>query len=437
MENELTKVEKRVLTFWGAVSTMPILTLFGNTWFTWMTLIMCAYYFFKECFFRTMKVKVNFYLVIFAISVFSSLACLISSMPQYWKDVQYKNIIWEILYLIVFFYFVSSKRNESTYYIKGIYYAAIIQVFWGFLQLLFHYVLKTELNDLLFRDLLHMQTRSLTQYKGSSIALSGLCWNAGNLCALICIGYLLTSRRILKFIFIVFSLLCGSRTLLLGIFVCVFGDLITTSFKGRVKIKKFNIIAAIGIAVVILFVFALNKSLFELATNKIDYIFNAFSSDFLNSQASSKVHSRYWKSIFDVTAWSGLFHSLFGWGSLCSGYPFSVIFNQYVGEQWVVECDYINRLWNFGYVGFFAWYGWYLLLMVKSIRLDKKYLVLFGALLVEGITYNVIMEWSFMALLVIFSFIYKDINLFEEFDSLMNKESPLLFFKKIIGKRHS
>ena len=226
MVNSVVKIEKKILIFWGAISTMPILTLFGNTWFTYVSLVMGIYYLLKECSKSKLSVKKNFYIIIFVFAIISSIICLVSSMEDYWRNDQYKNIVWEILYLIIFLHFLSSKKNEAIYYIKGIYYASVIQVFWGFLQLVFHFLLRIELNDVLFGELFHMQTRALTQYKGDSIALSGLCWNVGNLGALVCMGYMLTSNPAMKLIFIVFSLLSGSRTLLLGMIVCVFGEFV-------------------------------------------------------------------------------------------------------------------------------------------------------------------------------------------------------------------
>ena len=105
---------------------------------------------------------------------------------------------------------------------------------------------------------------------------------------------------------------------------------------------------------------------------------------------------------------------MFGWGNGCSGYPFSTWYNQYVGDSWVVECDFINRLWNFGYIGFALWYGWYGYNVVKSAKIDKRYVVLFAALLRMGVTYNVMMGWCFMTLLLIFTFIAKKRNIFDE-----------------------
>ena len=414
MVNSVVKIEKKILIFWGAISTMPILTLFGNTWFTYVSLVMGIYYLLKESSKSKLSVKKNFYIIIFVFAIISSIICLVSSMEDYWRNDQYKNIVWEILYLIIFLHFLSSKKNEAIYYIKGIYYASVIQVFWGFLQLVFHFLLRIELNDVLFGELFHMQTRALTQYKGDSIALSGLCWNVGNLGALVCMGYMLTSNPAMKLIFIVFSLLSGSRTLLLGMIVCVFGEFVLLIIGKLKKIKCTKIFLIMAVLIFAALVLAINTSFFELITSKITYLMNAFSSDFLKSQTSARIHSRYWITIGDVTAWSGLLHSLFGWGNGCSGYPFAEIFGQFVGEQWVVECDFINRLWSFGYIGFTLWYGWFAWLIIKSLKIEKKYVVLFVAILIEGITYNVVMGWCYLGLLVFFSFIYKKVNVFDE-----------------------
>ena len=124
--------------------------------------------------------------------------------------------------------------------------------------------------------------------------------------------------------------------------------------------------------------------------------------DYLHTQSSSTVHARYWTSVPIVTQWNGVLNNLFGYGNGCSGYPFAILYGQYDDHNWVVECDYINNLWSFGYIGFALWYSWYGNHVFKGKKLDKKFLVLFLGLLVEGITYNVTFNWCFLFLLFVF-----------------------------------
>ena len=408
---------EKLLIIYGFVAPMPILTFMGMTWFSWATILFGLFILSLILRKRCIVWKWNFYGVIFLFTIISSIICLMTNMPSYWRIPQYKNIIWEIMYFAIFMFFLTSKDADSAFFLKGIYYSSIFQMFWGFLQFTLFNVMQIRINDIIFGDLLRMQTRELTQTKGNSIALSGMCWNVGNLVALMCFGYFFCNSTILKLLFIMFSLLSGSRTLLLGMCVCVAGDIyIHKTKKPHLKKKTLGLIVLIGVIIIVMMLS--NQQLLTLVTEKINYLFMAFSKDFLANQTSSKIHRRYWVTIGQVAEWNGMLHNLLGWGNGCSGYPFSEIFGQFLGDQWVVECDYINRLWSFGFTGFILWYGWFVKMLLKGRKIDKRYLVLFSAILIEGVTYNAIQGWCYLTLLVIFSDVIRKQNTFQILENM-------------------
>lgn len=407
----MNKMSKKLLLLYGFIAPMPILTFMGVTWFGWATMLFGIAILCRIIGKKKILLKWNFYCVILVTVIISSLICLMTDLPAYWKVEQYKNIVWEVMYFSIFMWFLISKEDDASVFLKGIYYSSIFQMFWGFLQFVFYNVMQIKINNIIFGDLLKMQTRELTQLKGNSIALSGMCWNAGNLAALMCFGYFFCDSTFLKVMFIAFSLLSGSRTLLLGMCICVIGDLYIHKNE-KISLNRNTIIWALSIVTVMVVIIFNNRLILTHLIEKINYLIEAFSRENLSSQTSSKIHLRYWLTIGQVAKWNGTIHNLFGWGNGCSGYPFSAIFGQFVGEQWVVECDYINRLWSFGFVGFFLWYGWFIKMMLNGLKIDKKYFFLLFAILIEGITYNVIQMWSYLTLLIFFSDVMKEKNVF-------------------------
>ena len=60
-----------------------------------------------------------------------------------------------------------------------------------------------------------------TQYQFGRLKVSGMCWNAGNLAPLVTFGYIYSNNMYLKGAFLVLGFVSGSRTLMLGLMVCV------------------------------------------------------------------------------------------------------------------------------------------------------------------------------------------------------------------------
>ena len=397
--------EEKLLLIYGFVGTMPIVQLMGFTGFTWLTLIVIGCFLLKNHIKITFNKEATPYIIFTVLTFFSSFICLSSGMDQMWKSKQIPNMIWQICYLTLFLaYFNKTGSLKCMYYIKGVYYAAFAHAIWGILQVLVYEIAHVSINKLLFFDLLHVQAAEYVQIRGNSVAMTGFCWNAGNFAPLLVIGYVLSPALFAKAFFAAISVVSGSRTALTGIVACVFLDVFIGLFN-RNKKKKIRPIYIIGIAAVLLAAFVVlitNTKIVQTLALRIQEMQNAFSLDFLKTQSSSRLHTRYWISIPRITHWNSLINNLFGYGNGSSGYPFAKLYNQYADHAWTVECDFINNLWSFGYIGFAFWYCWYGYQIYKAHRLNKKFLVLFFGLLVEGITYNVTFNWCLMFLLFVF-----------------------------------
>lgn len=409
--------ERLVLILYGFLGTMPIISIKGLTIFTWMTFIIVLYIFMQTLYSKNYLVnkKTITFLTISFFVLLSSFICLTSEMHQMWKEIQYKNMIWQILHVFIFvFYYRYENYRKVKYYLKGIYYASLFQVIWSFLQYIVYSLFTISINKLIFYDIFKIPEAAHIQTKGSSIALTGLCWNVGNMAPLIVFGYLFTKSPIIKLIFVLYSVLSGSRTLLLGMVLCVVLDIIIYLFKYRkVTIYKKHIkyfVVGVGFLVPII----LLKSDIILKVLKKGYeLIGSLSVQYLTTQSSARIHARYWTTIPQVTNWSKPINVLFGYGIGCSGYPFAMLYNQYADHSWVVECDFINILWNYGYIGFILFYSWYIHNIIKGYKIDKKYIVLLITLLAEGVMYNVMFNWCYIAILFIFICISYKENIFE------------------------
>lgn len=396
--------EEKLLMVYGFVGTMPIVQLFGFSAFTWLTLLMIGYLLLRKQVKSKFNKKAIPYIVYTALTLLSSFICLVSGMERMWKTIQIPNMIWQLCYLVLFLVYYNKKGStKCLFYIKGVYYAAFAHAIWGILQFIIYEIAHISINKLIFFDLMHVQMAEYVQMRGSSVAMTGFCWNAGNFAPLLIIGYVLSPSLFSKIFFVGISLISGSRTGITGIIACVFLELFIWMFsKYKKRIKPVHIIG-IGILVVaVSIVVVSNTKLMQTLALRIQEMQNTFSFDYLNTQSSSRLHARYWISIPRITQWNGLINNLFGYGNGSSGYPFAQLYNQYADHAWTVECDYINNLWSFGYIGFIVWYCWYGYHIYKGRKLDKKFLVLFLGLLVEGISYNVTFNWCLMFLLFVF-----------------------------------
>ena len=255
-----------------------------------------------------------------------------------------------------------------------------------------------------------------TQYQFGQLKVSGLCWNAGNFAPLITFGFIYTKNCYLKLAFFLLGFLSGSRTLMMGLLVCVAVELITTGkFKPTLSKKKVVFLGVAITGVVIAFVTNIDTILKKAVeiTDLLDII------NRVKTEGSASTHLYYLTSVPAITMKNDFISNLFGYGPGCSGYAQSELMNFYAdSDKWSIECDYVNQLWSYGYVGFVVYYYWYLKGVVKTIKLDKKYVVLFTVFLFEGLLYNITFNWVLFLIISAFLLAKSKINIFK-FDNAM------------------
>lgn len=403
MTGSIKKVEKNLIFAYGLLGTMPIISIFGLTIFSWLTVIVVLFFIiFKLS--RNAKVTkfITPYFIIVLLSVISAFLCLSGDLPAVWKNQQVKGIIWNVFYIIVLIYFSNKHNDAAKSYLEGVYISSIIHMVWGYLQFILYTISGIKLNDVVFVDLLHMSTNTLTQIKDGNIALSGLCWNAGNMAPLLLFGFAMSTSISLRAAFALCTLLSGSRTAVLGLSAFVLFSYITESDKSKVSKRIWmSVMGVVIIGIPVLFLTGrMSPIIYAIQTT-----FSYFSRETLARQSSAIIHLRYLTSIFDVAKFAGLIKTLFGFGIGCSGYPFTVLFNQFNTPDfgpWVVECDIINQLWSTGVLALIIRYLWYMKYFVKAYKVDRNVFSFFLAFFIEGFAYNVTFNWTLILLMCIF-----------------------------------
>jgi len=408
------KLYSTALYMFGILAPMLIINVFSTTMYVWGILLLGCMALGEWIWQGKIKVLRNHEKAFTAVIItwlISYLICAVR-MPAEWKSGIITSFIQLCFLIVVYLFFDSKNRIEYlTYYIKGVYISAVVQMIWGYAQLLFDRF-GMDLNSLMFKDIFHMMGEYTTQYQFNKLKVSGMCWNAGNLAPLVTFGYVYSSNIYLKAAFLILGFVSGSRTLMLGLIVCVILQLILKKEKVSRKFSaKKLIIGVLGTGVLLAVIVKYGNVILEKMA-EISDLLNI--KDRVKTEGSANTHLYYLTSIPTVTRKNNLVSNLFGYGPSCSGYPQSVLMNFYPDiVKWSIECDYVNQLWSYGYIGFIVYYYWYLKNAFRIFKLDQKYVVLLLTFLFEGILYNITFNWVLFLLLAIFTLGKNRINIFE------------------------
>lgn len=397
-KSKMTLEEKFVFIF-GFISTMPILQIKGTSVFTFFALLMAVYFVLKIFFEKKnpfIQIANVWYVFIVLTGFISAVLCLTSEMQVYWKTNQYTNMLWLLLFLIILIYFNRKEGVQSAMaFLNGVYWAAIFQTIWAILQFVIYEITDISINTVFFTEVLNMVEQATHWKYNGSIALSGFCWHVGNMTPLVTFGYVFSKNKLVKLLIIFYAIICNSRTTLLGILFCLFFEFVYYFKEKKDMHKKIIVVAMLALAAIGCFVF--QDKLIGVAQKVIDVVADG------GVDTSALTHLNYWTSLPFFFTNLDVKHLLFGFGLENSGFPFAEHFLQYVGEQWVVECDYINQLWNTGIIGFVLVYGWIINVYQTCKKNSQMYSIFILALLFEGITYNVIFKWCWVVLFALYS----------------------------------
>lgn len=399
-------LEAKLLFLFGFLGTMPIIQIGGVTIFTFLLLSVVLFKLIITRKIRIRSVCVPYVLIVIC-SVCTVISCMTSNIPEWWKNAQWTELLWDFFYLFLFLAYTGQQNCHLIIsYMRGVFVAAIFQMAWGYLQFVSFYLAHVDVNNMIFVKLLNMVPNA-SQLMEDDLKISGMCWNSGNFAPLMLLGYCLSERKWMKLLFAGLCCMSGSRTLFLGfvaVVACEFARTIYNEFfRSGVRVRKKMLFYAIAIFAVLL-VGGHN----QIVVGKILGVRDSLSSKVLDSQSSARLHARYWTSIPHITKNNSLEKNLLGYGLKSSGYSQVLYYGQYADSKyaWVVECDFINNLWSRGYLGFILLYSWLFYHFIKGARMNYRYGIFFVGLLVEGVTYNVMFNWCWVFLL--FCILYKD-----------------------------
>lgn len=421
------KVYCTALLLFGILAPMPIISFFSITMYVWGVMILGMIALMEWVNQGRMKIDRQFdraFAAVILTWLISYLICAIR-MPAKWTNGLGTGFIQTCFLIVVYIFFSQGKKVQYlAYYIKGVYISSIIQMIWGYAQILCD-AIGIDLNTIVFRDTLHMVKEIATQYQFGQLKVSGLCWNAGNFAPLITFGFIYTKNCYLKLVFFLLGFLSGSRTLMMGLLVCVAVELITTrKFKPTLSKKKVVFLGVAITGVVIAFVTNIDTILKKAVeiTDLLDII------NRVKTEGSANTHLYYLTSIPEITLKNDLISNLFGYGPGCSGYPQSTLMNFYPElDKWSIECDYVNQLWAYGYIGFVIYYYWYIKNALSTFKLDKRYVTLFMTFLFEGILYNITFNWVQFLLISIFIMQKENIDIFRINDPTKQNNLKCIF----------
>ena len=161
MVKKKKKVYSTAVLLFGILAPMPIINLFSITMYVWCIMILGMIALVKWVNKGRVKLDKQYdraFAAVIATWVISYLICAIR-MPAKWTSGIGTSFV-QLCFLIIVYIFFSQKEKVQylAYYVKGVYISSIIQMMWGYAQILFD-AIGQDLNTIVFRDILPVYVR--------------------------------------------------------------------------------------------------------------------------------------------------------------------------------------------------------------------------------------------------------------------------------------
>lgn len=340
-------------------------------------------------------------------TVVSCFSCLFF-LNQYWFSESFKATMKFLLvfFPLAYFYKHDEIKRLGHYFFVGLYYSCIVQLIWSVLQLIFWYGMNRVLNEEIFGNLLHIQTSHSWLTWHSGFRTTGLSWESANLGISLVMGYFLSKNVWMKMVFFVGLIFCGSRSALLTL---IFAIMITLGYRlifvsnrilyNKRKLKRFLygmvILAIFGVIVLNVLHFD-----FSLFFNTFNTFYNRIVKGFSGNDASAGRHMDYYFKLPEVFKKSNAIQILFGYGTSCSGYPYTDIFKKSTDPAyvWNVESDIITVLVGNGLFGFATYYIFAIKMLYKNRRSSFDQLAVAFCIIFAGVMYLYVRTWVTLVL---------------------------------------
>ena len=394
-------------------SSVWVVQFDGRPLFIFLELALCVvmFFMFKRAFVMP-DIDVNLYFLLLSAS---AITAVFSNMPFSYKKAAVVMAIYAIpLYFAATYCIQLIKENKNILHliIKTLKVMILTHCLWMPLQYFLYKVFEFDINNFLFVDVFGFLSnasfvRNWTYYP------SGLTWHSAVLAPLFVLGLLLFKSYPVRLLILFDAFICGNSTALIGVGFCVALLILNKLLRREPLIvwtsKTKKQVVALVIICIIAGVFF---GLFNTVLDKVIFLFTRLFSP--NKDASTEAHLAYYTDYIKVLENSNIFQILFGYGSGCSGYPYTVMYNRYTDHgNWSVESDIMSILVGRGIAGFACFYTFLARLTIKGGKKDFRYLALMLPILLQGFGYNI--QWDYLMLIeiILLGLLNADINFFE------------------------
>lgn len=396
-----------------ATSSFAVIQFGGRELFLYLQIIFVVFMFLKcrdIVFFQYININ-----LMFAEIVLCSISAIISEMPfTYKKAAVVMGIYFIPLYFCVSYvcYLIKSDNKIISIIIWAIKAMCIVQFMWIPLQYITYHFLHIDINDKIFHQIFHF-VENATFIRDWRYYPSGLTWHSALIAPLFVIGFVIFENSFVRLLILLDSLICGSSTSVVGVLICIITLIIFQGLRRdrtiEVKRKKiYVLLILLVVGIVGIYKTNIDEVLIQKMTSLVTRITMS------SSDASTDAHFSYYLDYPKVVHNSTIFQILFGYGTGCSGYTATVLYDRYASHSnWAVECDVMNILISRGVVGFVLYYYFLFYIALKGLKIDYRYFVIMIAIIVEGIGYNVQWDYVFVFELVMYFTIRSNINLFD------------------------
>lgn len=331
------------------------------------------------------------------LSVITLFVAQLTNLSAGYEDVAFSQFFWYVI-LVVFLLMIDKFFTQDK--IKTIHFAlkagVIVQIIWGLLQYVCWIVLKLDINNILFADILHMRaTDTATHYEFGNLCIAGLCWHPANLIPVIILGYCLFNKNIwIKILLVVVGVLSSNSTTLIAILCCVIVDVLCVD-KDYLRCNLKKIISIVSIIVICCVMLVSFQKEILLFINEITNVYMRISAvaNGLSTDSSTTAHVNYYLRLFDLLKNYPFWNTLFGFGYECSGFPYSQMYGQYSQLIWVTEADPVNLIIGRGIIWTGLHYFWLIKIAINGKKISKYYLVAIISIVISGIFYNIQFYW--------------------------------------------
>lgn len=370
----------------------------GNiTWFTILQLLLCVYKVLEK---RKLPLASTWEInLIYGELILATLVgAVFNPILSYKKSAMFMGGMSFLTYFTCLY--INEQVKKISYTVRLIRDAfkamALVQVVWVPIQYVVHLVSGLDINNLVFVNLLHF-TEDASFVRAWEWFPAGCCHHPAVIAPMFVIAYCLFDSLPIKLLIIFDSLICGSSTAFVGVFVTALLLFFNRLFKKKKGLKRKQLIIA-GIVIIVSVLVIAQTNVWTAITQRIFYLYARTSG--ISKDSSTSAHFQYYLDYLEIVKRSNIFQILFGCGEGCSGMWASQMYGRYSTlGNWAIECDIVNILVNRGIVGFTLFYLFMFRMIIKGWKINKCYSIVTIAIFIQGFGYNV--QWEYITLMEI------------------------------------